>query len=111
MTATVVGALAFSALGIVVAAAAKDMPTANMLLTALRLPMIFISGVFIPTQFLPLQLRVISYLTSPTYLVDALRETMMTSSIAFALDLIALLTWFTVLQALAVIVLKRKTQF
>jgi ABC-2 type transport system permease protein len=110
VVATIMGALAFSALGMLFAAAAKDMPTANMSLTALRLPMIFIGGVFIPIQALPLQLRVISYLTPLTYLVDALRETMMAPSILFAVDILSLLAWFTVLQTLATIVLSRKTQ-
>jgi len=92
------------------AAAAKDMPTANMSLTALRLPMIFIGGVFIPIQALPLQLRVVSYLTPLAYVIDALREAMMVPSILFAIDLAVLLVWVVVLQALAVIVLNKKTQ-
>jgi len=70
--ATIVGAFAFSALGMLFAAAVEDMPTANMSLTALRLPMIFISGVFVPVHALPLPLRVVSFLTPLTYLVDAL---------------------------------------
>ena len=109
--AMIAGAFAFSALGMLVAAAAKDMPTANMSLTALRLPMIFIAGVFVPIQALPVQLRVISYLTPLTYLVDALREAMIAPSILFAVDILSLLAWFTVLQTLAIIVLNRKTQF
>jgi ABC-2 type transport system permease protein len=50
VVAVVVGAFAFSALGMLFAAAVKDVPTANMSLTALRLPMIFIGGVFMPIQ-------------------------------------------------------------
>jgi ABC-2 type transport system permease protein len=111
VVAIVAGAFAFSALGMLFAVAAKDMPTANMSLTALRLPMIFIGGVFIPIQALPLQLRVVSYLTPLTYLVDGLQEAMIAPSIGFVSDLIALLIWFAILQALAVIVLNRKTQF
>jgi ABC-2 type transport system permease protein len=111
VVAMIVGSFAFSALGMAVSAAVKDMPTANISLTALRLPMIFISGVFMPIQALPLQLRVVSYLTPLTYLVDGLREAMIAPSIGFVLDLIALLIWFAILQALAVIVLNRKTQF
>jgi ABC-2 type transport system permease protein len=111
VVAIVTGAFAFSALGMLFAAAAKDMPTANMSLTALRLPMIFISGVFIPIQALPFQLRVISYLSPLTYVIDALREAMMVPSIEFALDLGALLAWTVILHALAVIVLNKKTQF
>jgi len=108
--ATIVGSFAFSALGMAVASAVKDMPTANMSLTTLRLPMIFISGVFLPIQALPPQLRVISYLTPLTYLVDALREALIAPSMAFWLDLIAMATWFVALQALAVIILNVKTK-
>jgi ABC-2 type transport system permease protein len=111
VVALIMGAFAFSALGMLFAAAAKDMPTANMSLTALRLPMIFVSGVFIPIESLPLQLRVVSYLTPLTYVIDALREAMMVPSIWFAMDLLALLVWIIVLQAVAVIVLNKKTQF
>jgi ABC-2 type transport system permease protein len=109
--AIVAGAFAFSALGMLFAAAVKDMPTANMSLTALRLPMIFISGVFMPIQALPFQLRIISYLTPLTYMIDALREAMMAPSIEFALDLGAMLAWAIILHGLAVIVLNKKTQF
>jgi ABC-2 type transport system permease protein len=109
--ATIAGAFAFSALGMLYAAAAKDMPTANMSLTALRLPMIFIGGVFIPVQALPFQLRVISYLTPLTYVIDALREAMTVPSMLFAMDLGVLIAWVIILQALAVIVLNRKTRF
>lgn len=107
----IMGAFAFSALGMLFAAAAKDMPTANMSLTALRLPMIFIGGVFIPIQALPLELRVVSYLTPLTYMIDALREAMMVPSFLFVINLGILLAWVIVLQALAVIVLNKKTQF
>jgi ABC-2 type transport system permease protein len=81
-----------------------------MSLTALRLPMIFISGVFLPIESLPFQLRVISYLTPLTYLVDALGEAMVAPSIVFAVDIMALLTWIAVLQTLAIVVLKRTTR-
>jgi len=73
--------------------------------------MIFIAGVFVPIEALPLQVRVISYLTPLTYMIDALRDAMIAPSPMYAVDPAALLTWFVVLQALAIIVLNRKTQF
>jgi ABC-2 type transport system permease protein len=111
VVAIVAGVFAFSALGMLFAAAAKDTPTANMSLTALRLPMIFISGVFVPVQALPLTLHVVSYLTPLTYLVDALTEAMMIPRIQFTIDLAVLLTWVVLLHALAVFMLNKKTQF
>jgi hypothetical protein len=83
------GAFVFSAFGMTISAGAKDMPTANMVLTALRLPMIFISGVFVPTQSLPPQLRIVSYLTPLTYAVDALREATIGPTVMFAVDLVS----------------------
>jgi ABC-2 type transport system permease protein len=73
--------------------------------------MVFISGVFIPTQDLPIQLRLISYLTPLTYMVDALRAAMSGPNITFAVDVAALLVWVIVLQMLAVIVLNKKMEF
>jgi ABC-2 type transport system permease protein len=110
VTGIVLGSFAFSALGILVAAAARDMPTANISLTALRLPMIFIGGVFIPVGTLAPGLRLIAYLTPLTYMVDALREAMAGPSVALAVDLAVLAGWFVILEALAVVVLNRRTQ-
>jgi ABC-2 type transport system permease protein len=110
VTGVVFGSFAFSALGILVAAAARDMPTANISLTALRLPMIFIGGVFVPIRALPPWLSLISYLTPLTYVVDALREAMVGPTVSLVIDLIALAAWFAILQALAAIVLKRRTE-
>jgi len=109
LVAMIVGTFAFSSFGMLIAAGVKDMPTANMSLTALRLPMMFISGVFIPVQSLPVWLQVVSYLTPLNYMVDALREAMTGPSIMFAVDLLVLLFWFIVLQSFAVMVLNRKT--
>jgi ABC-2 type transport system permease protein len=109
--ALITGTFAFSALGMLLASAAKDMPTANIGLTALRLPMVFISGVFIPIQDLSVQLRFISYLVPLTYVVDALRVAMIAPNITFAVDVAALLVWAIALQMLAVIVLNKKMEF
>ncbi len=73
------------------------------------IPMIFVSGVFVSTQSLPPQLRVVSYLTPLTYAVDALREATIGPSVMFIVDLVALLAWFIAFQSIAVIVLARTT--
>jgi ABC-2 type transport system permease protein len=106
----IAGAFVFSAFGMSIAAGAKDMPTANMMLTALRLPMIFISGVFVPIDSFPLHLRIISYMTPLTYVVDALRDAIVAPSVMFAVDLVALLVWFIAFHSLAAIVLDKKTR-
>ena len=109
VVAAIAGAFVFSAFGMTISAGAKDMPTANMVLTALRLPMIFISGVFVPTQSLPPQLRIVSYLTPLTYAVDALREATVGPSVMFAVDLVVLLIWFIAFQSISAIVLGKTT--
>jgi ABC-2 type transport system permease protein len=110
LSVVVFGSFVFSALGILVAATIRDMPTVNISLTALRLPMIFIGGVFVPIHTLPPGLSLISYLTPLTYVVDALNEAMVGPTVSLGIDLIALAAWFAILQALAVIVLKRRTE-
>jgi ABC-type multidrug transport system permease subunit len=77
----------------------------------LKSPTIFIRGVFIPIQALPLQLHIVSYLTPLTYVTGALREAMMVPSIQFAVDLGILLIWAVFLETVAVVVLNKKTQF
>ena len=109
IVAAIAGAFVFSAFGMTIAAGAKDMPTANMVLTALRLPMMFLGGALIPTESLPPQLQIVSYLTPLTYVVDALREATIRPSGWFAVDLLALLIWFIVFQSISVIVLAKTT--
>jgi len=73
--------------------------------------MIFIGGVFIPVHTLRVELQVISYLTPVTYVVDALREATARPGMMFVIDLVALLAWMLVSQALAIIVLNSKTRY
>jgi ABC-type multidrug transport system permease subunit len=72
--------------------------------------MIFIGGVFVPVGALAPGLRLISYLTPLTYMVDALKEAMIGSSVALVIDLAVLAAWFAILEALAVVVLNKRTQ-
>ena len=65
------GALAFAALGSLLASPATDTPSNIMMLSSLvRLPLIFISGVFIPLNQLTGWERVLTSLSPLTYLVD-----------------------------------------
>lgn len=67
-------ALAFGALGAVFSALPTDKPSNVMMISNLvRLPLIFISGVFVPLTELPAWGRAISYLSPVTYLADLLR--------------------------------------
>jgi ABC-2 type transport system permease protein len=71
VTALFLGALAFAALGSLLASPATDTPSNIMMLSSLvRLPLIFISGVFIPLGQLTGWARVLTSLSPLTYLVD-----------------------------------------
>jgi ABC-type multidrug transport system permease subunit len=72
--------------------------------------MIFIGGVFVPVGALAPGLCLISYLTPLTYMVDALKEAMIGPSVALVIDLAVLAAWFAILEALAVVVLNKRTQ-
>ncbi len=65
--------LTLSALGALVAVSVKEVFEAQTLSNFFRFPMLFLSGVFIPVQSIPLPLRYVSYLLPLTYSVDALK--------------------------------------
>jgi ABC-2 type transport system permease protein len=71
LIALLLGSLAFAALGSLLASPATDTPSNIMMLSSLvRLPLIFISGVFIPLGQLEGWARVLTSLSPLTYLVD-----------------------------------------
>jgi len=65
--------LALSALGALVAVSVKEVFEAQTLSNYFRFPMIFLCGVFIPVEAMPLPLRAVAYLLPLTYSVDALK--------------------------------------
>jgi ABC-2 type transport system permease protein len=69
--ATLLGSVAFAALGTVFASMATDVPSNVMMLSSLvRLPLIFVSGIFIPLGQLTGWEFVLTSLSPLTYLVD-----------------------------------------
>jgi ABC-2 type transport system permease protein len=67
----VVGSVAFAALGTLLASPTTNNPSNIMMLSSLiRLPLIFISGVFIPLSQLTGPLFLLTSLSPLTYLVD-----------------------------------------
>jgi ABC-2 type transport system permease protein len=70
-------ALVFAAFGILFSARAEEMPNAMMPMNLLRMPMLFISGVFVPLESMAGFLRPIAYLMPLTYAVDAMRQSVM----------------------------------
>jgi ABC-2 type transport system permease protein len=68
------GSVAFAALGVLLAARATDAPSEVMMLSNLvRLPLIFVSGVFVPLTAMPPWGRSIACLSPLSYSMDLLR--------------------------------------
>jgi len=74
LVALVVSAFCFSALGVLLAARPSDNPSQIMMLSQLvRLPLIFISGIFLPLREMPGWLRPAAYVSPLTYSTDLIR--------------------------------------
>jgi ABC-2 type transport system permease protein len=68
------GALAFAALGVLLAARSTDTPSEVMMLSNLvRLPLMFVSGVLVPIDQMPAWGRWVAPLSPLTYAADLLR--------------------------------------
>ena len=72
----VLGAMAFLALGYVIASFAKTEESANGMTSVVQFPMMFLSGTFFPIDSMPQFLQTIARLIPLTYLADALRQVM-----------------------------------
>lgn len=74
------GAVAFTALGYVIASFVRTEEAANGVTQAVQVPMMFLSGVFFPIAFMPDWMQGVARLLPLTYLADALRQTMVGGS-------------------------------
>jgi ABC-2 type transport system permease protein len=70
------GAMAFLALGYVLASFATTEESANGMTSVVQFPMMFLSGTFFPLEQMPEFLRAIARVIPLTYLSDALRQVM-----------------------------------
>src|SRR3954447_23090397 len=70
------GAMAFLALGYVIASFAKTEDSANGMTSMIQFPMMFLSGAFFQIDQMPQFLQVVARLIPLTYLDDALRQVM-----------------------------------
>jgi ABC-2 type transport system permease protein len=89
------GAMAFLALGYVIASFAKTEDSANGMTSVVQFPMMFLSGTFFPLDQMPDFLQGIARLIPLTYLSDALRQVMVGGA-AFAplsVDALVLAAW------------------
>jgi len=76
----ILGTLTFLAMGYMLSAFAKTERTAIPLLMSIQFPMMFLSGIFFPTEMMPGFMRPIMDAMPLTYLGDALRQIMVESS-------------------------------
>lgn len=72
----VLGALAFLALGYVIASFAPTEDAANAMTSIVQFPLMFLSGIFFAIDQMPEGLQVVARFMPLTYLGDALRQTM-----------------------------------
>ena len=72
----VLGAMAFIALGYVIASFAPTEDAANGMTSVVQFPMMFLSGTFFPIDAMPDFLKTIARVLPLTYLSDALRQVM-----------------------------------
>ena len=103
------GVFAFVGLGVVITSFAKDQETAQMMMTTLMFPMIFLSGVFFPIQQMPWYMQSISRFLPLTYAADALRKVMVLGADipAISSELIILIVFGALMTAIAVPVFRR----
>lgn len=68
------GVFSFVGLGIVITCYAKDEETAGMIMMTLMFPMMFLSGIFFPTQQMPWFMQYIAQVLPLTYAASAMRK-------------------------------------
>jgi ABC-2 type transport system permease protein len=93
----VLGSLAFTSLGYVIASLAKTEEAANGMTSAVQFPLMFLSGTFWPISLMPDFLQAVARFLPLTYLSDALRQVMVGGSAYAPLGVcVAILAGWTV---------------
>ena len=94
----ILGAVTFLSIGYVIASYARTEDTANSLASVVQFPLMFLSGIFFPIDFMPEWLRPVASVMPLTYLGDALRQVMVGGA-AYAplgVDVLVLGGWLVV---------------
>jgi len=101
---TVLGALTMIALGYLLASRARTGESGNGLVTIVFMPLLFLSGLFIPLDIAPSWMKTVSAVIPSTYLGDALRQVMIEATPRFnlAVDLAAMAAFLVGLSAAAI---------
>jgi ABC-2 type transport system permease protein len=103
VVAAAVGSVVFIALGFVISGVSKNEDSVPAISNVIVLPMMFLSGVFFPTDSVPSWLRVISDRLPLTYLNDALRHISLDGASLWTVrwDLVAMAAWLLAMTLLA----------
>jgi ABC-2 type transport system permease protein len=103
------GIFSFVGLGIVITSFTKDQETAQMLMMTIMFPMMFLSGVFFPTQTMPWYMQDISKFLPLTYASDSLRKVMVLGAgiPEISTELVILIVFGVIMTAIAVPVFRR----
>jgi ABC-2 type transport system permease protein len=108
--AVILAALCFASLGTVFSIPPTNLPaTVNMIAAAIKFPVVFISGIFIPLDELPAWGQAVAYISPLTYFTDIARYSIQGRGyLPVALDLLVLLA-FTALFLVVAMKLHQKT--
>jgi len=103
--------LALSALGALIAVSVQEVFEAQTLSNFFRFPMIFLCGVFLPIEVMPLPLQALAHILPLTYSVDALRQTSAGPlHFCLLLDIAALILFLLAFLVLATCMLKKSLE-
>jgi ABC-2 type transport system permease protein len=99
----------FVGIGIVITSFAKDQETATMMMMTIMFPMMFLSGVFFPTQQMPWYMQGISKLIPLSYATTALRKVIVLGAgiPAISTEIAVLAVFGIVFTAIAIPLFKR----
>ena len=112
ITVLILTVLAHSTLGALVAVSVKEVFEAQTLSNYFRFPMVFLCGVFLPVEAMPLPVQVMAHLLPLTYSVDAFRQTLIGPLHASLMlrDLAMLALFLTMFLILATRLLKKSLE-
>ena len=112
ITVLILTVLTHSALGALVAVSVKEVFEAQTLSNYFRFPMVFLCGVFLPVEAMPLPVQVVAHLLPLTYSVDAFRQTLIGSlnHLMVLRDLFVLALFLTAFLTLATRLLKKSLE-
>jgi len=99
-----IGAMTFISMGYMVASFAKTLESGRNIIQLIQFPMMFLSGIFFPIDFMPTYIKPVVKAIPLTYLGDALRQTMVGAppSHSMGVNLAVLAGWLVVSSVLAI---------